>query len=113
MSWRTVVIAQRAKLDLKLGYLVVRAEEATNKINIDEISALIIENTAVSITGCLLSELVERKVKVIFCDNKRNPSSELVAYYGSHDCSAKIRKQVQWTEDMKAYVWTQIVSEKN
>lgn len=112
MSWRTVVVSQRAKLDLKMGYLTVRAENVTNRINIDEISVLILENTAVSITGCLLSELVERKVKVVFCDNKRNPSSELVPYYGSHDCSAKIRKQIQWSEDTKAYVWTQIVSEK-
>ena len=27
MSWRTVIITKRAKLDLKTGYLVVRTEE--------------------------------------------------------------------------------------
>ena len=27
MSWRTVVITQRAKLDMKNGYLVVRTED--------------------------------------------------------------------------------------
>ena len=41
-----------------------------------------------------LAELTKRKVKVIFCDEKRNPSSELVGYYGSHDTSNKIRKQI-------------------
>lgn len=54
MSWRTVVISKRAKLDMKIGYLVVRSEEKTHRINLDEISVLIIENTAVSITGCLV-----------------------------------------------------------
>lgn len=42
MSWRTVVISKRAKLDMKTGYLVVRSEEETHKINLDEISVLII-----------------------------------------------------------------------
>lgn len=28
MSWRTVIVTQRAKLDLKTGYLVIRTEEA-------------------------------------------------------------------------------------
>lgn len=73
---------------------------------------LIVENTAISITGCLLAELTARKIKVVFCDEKRNPSSELVSLYGCHDCSAKIRKQMSWTEDLKGYIWTEIVSEK-
>ena len=58
MSWRTVVISSRAKLDYKLGYLVVRAEE-TKKVFLDEIAVLVIENSAVSFTGCLVSALVE------------------------------------------------------
>ena len=71
-----------------------------------------IENTAVSITGCLISELIQKKIKVIFCDEKRNPTGELISIYGSHDCSAKIRKQIEWGNDIKAYIWTEIVSEK-
>ena len=57
MSWRTVVISKRAKLDMKTGYLVVSSEEETHRINLDEISVLIIDNTAVSITGCLVTVL--------------------------------------------------------
>ena len=29
MSWRIIVISKRAKLDLQLGYMVVRSEEVT------------------------------------------------------------------------------------
>lgn len=112
MSWRTVVVAQRAKLDLKMGCMAIRTEDEIKRISIDEISVLIVENTAVSITGCLLAELTEKKVKVIFCDDKRNPMCELAPYYGSHDCSAKIRRQIKWSDDIKSYVWTMIVSEK-
>ena len=111
MSWRTIVISSSAKLDYKLDYLVVRQEEIT-KIHLSEISILLIENTAVSITAALLNELIKRKIKVIFCDEKRNPSSELVSYYGCHDSSAKIRNQIRWNDEIKELIWSEIVSEK-
>lgn len=38
MSWRVIVISKRAKLDLQLGYMVVRSEEVT-KIVLSEIFA--------------------------------------------------------------------------
>ena len=111
MSWRTIVISRRAKLDLELGYLVVRMDEI-KKIHLGEISSIIIESTAVSLTTSLLAECAKRKIKVIFCDEKRNPSSELIGYYGSHDTSNKIRKQIVWPGNVKQAVWTEIVTEK-
>ena len=111
MSWRTVVISNSAKLDYQMGYLVVRRTD-TVRIHITEIETLLIESTAVSLTAALLSELIKKKVKVIFCDEKRNPSAELVPYYGSHDTSAKVRQQIQWSQDIKTAVWTEIVQEK-
>ena len=59
MSWRTVVISSRCKLDTKMGYMVVRSDEV-NRIFLDEIAVVIIENPAVAMTGCLLSELLRR-----------------------------------------------------
>lgn len=111
MSWRVVVISKRAKLDYQLGYLVVRNESVT-KIHLGEISTVLVESTAVSITTSLLAELTKKKIKVIFCDEKRNPSSELVGYYGSHDTSSKVRNQIQWSRNSKDAVWTEIVTEK-
>ena len=65
-----------------------------------------------SLTVALLNELVKKKIKVVFCDEKRNPSSELLPYYGSHDTSAKIREQIKWSEQQKTVIWTEIVTEK-
>lgn len=111
MSWRTVIISNSSKLDYQLGYMTVRRESVT-KIHISEIHTVIIETTAVSLTAALLAELVKHKVKVIFCDEKRNPSSELIPYYGAHDTSRKVRNQIAWSQDIKTAVWTEIVSEK-
>lgn len=111
MSWRTIVVSNTAKLDYQLGFMVIRGEE-TVKIHINEIEMLIVESTAVSFTAYLMNELTKNKVKVIFCDEKRNPSSELLPYYGAHDTSAKIRHQMEWTKENKAAIWTEIVTEK-
>ena len=93
-----MVISSSAKLDYHMGYMVVRKDEEI-KIHISEISILIIESTAVSLTAALLSELTKKKIKVIFCDEKRNPSSELVSYYGAHDTSEKILKQAKHLDE--------------
>ncbi len=111
MSWRTVVISSSVKLDYQLGYMVVRGETVT-KIHLSEIHTVMVESTAVSMTAALLQELINHKVKVIFCDERRNPSAELLPYYGSHDTSRKIRTQIVWQEDIKKSVWTEIVGEK-
>lgn len=108
---RTVVISGNAKLSYQMGYLVVRRDDV-KKIHIKDIELLLIESTAVSLTVALLSELVKQKVKVVFCDEKRLPSSELMPCYGAHDTSRKIRKQVQWTGQVKQAIWTEIVKEK-
>ena len=111
MSWRVVVIDNQAKLDYKMGYLVVRGLE-TKRILIDEIAVLMIANPAVSFTGFLVEALTDKKVKVIFCDTKRNPVAELMPHHGCHDSSAKIRTQVGWNQAIKDMVWRDIVSEK-
>lgn len=111
MSWRIVVITGVAKLDLKMGFLVVR-KESTTRIHLSEIHTVMIESTAVSVTTALLSELINRKVKVIFCDEKCNPAGELLPYRGSHDTSLKVKTQIQWTELLKEQIWTEIVAEK-
>lgn len=111
MSWRTIVITKRAKLDLQLNHMVIR-NETVAKVHLSEIAVILIESTAVSITTSLLAELTKRKIKVIFCDEKRLPSSELVGYYGSHDTSLKYKKQILWNQDIKQIVWSEIVAEK-
>lgn len=112
MSWRTVVITGNAKLDYKMDYLIVRKTDNTTRVFIGEIGMLIIESTSVSLTTMLLCELTKHKVKVVFCDEKHNPQSELLSYYGSHDTSAKVRTQIGWSKQEKELIWTEIVAEK-
>ena len=94
-----------------MNYMIARSED-TKRILLDEIAVVIIENNAVSMTGCLLSELAKKKIKVILCDNERNPQVEMVSLYGTHNDSKRIREQIRWSDDNKSAVWTRIVQEK-
>ena len=111
MTWRTIVISSNSKLDLRLGYLVIRNSEI-RKVHLSEIYLLLIESTAVSMTAMLLCELTKRKIKIIFCDETHNPYGEISPYYGCHDSPAKLRNQIKWSEQSKGKVWATIVRMK-
>jgi len=111
MGFRTIVIKNRCKLSYSLNYLVYRGEE-DYKINLNEITSLIIESTAVSITTSLISELSDRKINVIFCNSKHNPEAQLIPLYNSHNSFLKIQEQISWGDNIKGSVWKRIVEEK-
>ena len=93
MGFRTVIIKNRAKLEVRLNSLIVRGEQE-KKVFLDEINTLIVQSTAVSLTASLLCELMRRNIKVIFCDEKHNPQSELLPYYGEHNTSKRYKEQI-------------------
>ena len=111
-GWRVIVVTGRSKLDLRYNSISIRRDNGTDFIHIGEVNTLILETTTISITAALMCELINQKVKVIFCDEKSNPHFELLPFYGSHDCSAKIKEQISWTDFFKESLWTIIVREK-
>lgn len=111
MGWRTVIVTDRAKLEYAMGYMVVRGQE-TKRVFLDDVQTVILETPAVAMTGVWLNECARRKIKVIFCNEKHNPASELVSYIGSGESSGRIRVQIRWEEERKAQVWQVIIREK-
>lgn len=111
MGFRTVVINSRCKLETRLNYLVVRAE-TEKKIYIHEINTLIVQNTAVSLTAALLAVLIENNVKVIFCDEKNNPQSELIPYYSAYNTPKRYKWQFSLNDTLKKKIWQVIIRKK-
>ena len=111
MGFRTVIVNSRAKLEFRLNFMIVRGENE-KRVFIDEINTLIVQSTAVSLTAALLSELIRSGVKVIFCDEKFNPCSELVPYYGAHNTSKRYKIQMQWRDETKDEIWRLIIAQK-
>lgn len=111
MSWRTVIINKHCKLSYKNGYMIVRTDKL-EMIHLSEINYIIIENGMASITSFLISELVKEKIKVIFCDEQRNPCAEIMPYYGAFNTSKKILNQTKWEDEKKDLAFQKIVEYK-
>ena len=111
MGWRTVVINKNCKLSYKNDYLIVRSEDL-KMIHLSEINTIIIENGMASITSYLINELANKKIKLIICDEKHNPSCEMMPYYGSFNTSKKIMNQVNWKKEKKDKAWQQLIKHK-
>ena len=60
----------------------------------------------------LIKRLVDENILVIFCDDKRLPTAYLMPYYGRHDSSLQLSRQISWNEDVKAEIWTTIIAQK-
>ncbi len=112
MSWRIVSISSLSKLDYKMDYLVVRNRETTTRIHISEISILLLESTAISLTAYLLRELERHKIDIVFCDEKRLPYAMLASLYGSHDTALRYREQAACTEKSCNVIWAEIIKHK-
>ena len=112
MSWRIVSVSSLAKLDYKMDYLVVRTQDSVRRVHLSEISVLLIESTAVSLTAYLLCELAKWKIDVVFCDEKRFPYGMLLPLQGSHDTSLHYKTQAAWSKEIKDLVWAEIIRAK-
>ena len=111
MGWRTVVVSKNCKLSYKNDYLIIRSEEL-KMIHLSEINMIMIENGMSSITSYLINELANRKIKLIMCDEKHNPTCEIMPYYGSFNTSKKVVNQSRWEKNKKDEVWKEIIKYK-
>ena len=111
MGWRTVVINKNCKLSYKNEYLIIRSEDL-KMIHLSEINTIIVENSMISITSYLINELANKKIKLIICDEKHNPSCEMMPYYGSFNTSKKVINQTKWKQSKKDLTWQQIIKYK-
>jgi CRISPR-associated endonuclease Cas1 subtype II len=112
MGWRTIIVNEHSKLSYQNNHLIFKSAFMTERIHLSEIDVLLLETTDITITTMLLTELTNANILVIFCDDKRLPISKLSRFYGKHDSSLQIPKQISWAEESKAIVWTEIIKQK-
>lgn len=112
MGFRTVVVNTYSKLSLQENYLVYKTPKTIEKIFLPDINTIIVETLDVVVTSALVAQVIENKIKLVFCDEKRLPAGEIVPYFGSHDTSKKVRLQAEWSDEMKGIVWAEIIKQK-
>ena len=112
MGWRTIVVNTHSKLSYKNNHLIFKDVSRTELIHLSEVDILLLETTDIVLSTMLIKRLVDENILVIFCDDKRLPTAYLMPYYGRHDSSLQLSRQIAWREDVKAQVWTTIIAQK-
>lgn len=112
MGWRVVVINTHSKISYKNNHLIYRSPKQSEMIHLSEIDILLLETTDITLTTMLLKRLVDENILILFCDDHRLPIGKLLPFYGKHDSSLQISKQINWIEEIKIDVWTSIISQK-
>ena len=112
MGWRTVIVNPHSKLSYKNNHLIFKDASRTELIHLSEVDILLLETTDIVLSTMLIKRLVDENILVIFCDDKRLPTAYLMPYYGRHDSSLQLSRQIAWNEDVKAEIWTTIIAQK-
>ncbi|MBO0475542.1 type II CRISPR-associated endonuclease Cas1 [Vagococcus sp. DIV0080] len=112
MGWRTLVVNKHSKISYKNNHLIFKSVEYYEMIHLSELDVLILETTDITMTTMLIKRLIDENVLIIFCDNKRLPIGKVLPFYARHDSSLQLSKQIAWDIDLKAKVWTEIISQK-
>ncbi|MCY7164042.1 type II CRISPR-associated endonuclease Cas1 [Streptococcus mitis] len=112
MGWRTVIVNTHSKLSYKNNHLIFKDASRTELIHLSEVDILLLETTDIVLSTMLIKRLVDENILVIFCDDKRLPTAYLMPYYGRHDSSLQLSRQITWREEDKAQVWTTIIAQK-
>lgn len=112
MAFRTIIVEGRCKLEYSLNYLVCRKDNEEKKVLLNEIKTIVVSSLQVSITTGLIAMLISQKIKVIFVDEKHNPSAELTPYQNNFYSFRKIKEQISFSNDAKDLLWKHIIKEK-
>lgn len=112
MSFRTIIIKNRSKLEYSLNYLICRKENEVIRIPLDEIRTVVIDTVEVSMTAYLLVECMKKKIKLIFTDVEHNPIGEAMPYQNNFYSYRHIKEQLAFTEESKQFLWGKIIERK-
>lgn len=111
MEFRTIFIANPAQLSLRQGQLVIRQTQEIT-VPMEDVSSLLVESHAVTISAAALQKLADYGVTVYFCDEKHMPGALLLPM-NRHCRQLKVlKKQITMTKPVQKRLWQSIVTAK-
>lgn len=111
---RIVDITSRgASIRLALNAIQVYENDALiARIPTRDIEALLLSETAISISGAVISALSEAGVLVIFCDPRHRPISIVQPLVSKNNQAQILIRQLNISMPIKKRLWQQLISEK-
>ena len=83
-----------------------------NKISLNDISAIVIENCHCKISAILQLRLVENNIPIIICNEKHQPEIHSLGLFNHFQVTLRINEQIEWSKKKKENLWFKIVENK-
>lgn len=112
MAFRIVFLENEHVMRIKLDNLVIERLEGDVWIPLSDISMLVVDNMATTLTTRMLSALAENNIGLVICDAKHHP----IGFYSSYDTHSRISKhigaQILGSAEFYNELWRLIVCSK-
>jgi CRISPR-associated protein Cas1 len=112
MGYRQVIIKKSEKMHFKDNQLIIKKNDTTSKVPLEDINYILIEDQTTVITTRLLAELGKNAISLIICDEKFNPTSIMYPYNYHFKQLDVFSKQIEIDEDINKEFWNLIVKKK-
>lgn len=111
--FRTVYVSAGESITVVDNWLLIKNKQGdNNRIPIDDIYTLLLENIHTRVSVYALQYLSKRGVNVICCDEKYMPACTVMPFIEHYRPYGVIKKQLALTMEFKALIWQRIVKAK-
>ena len=111
--WRGIVIDKGVDLSYDNGCLKVTDKEGEARtVPLYNVRTVMISSTQARLTAYLVNELNRRGISLVFCDERRRPTGEIVGYAVHHASPGRLRDQLRWKKAVRLDVWGEILRQK-
>lgn len=108
-------ITKADDLSISNNQLVIIDEDNNdekNKISLNDISAIVIENCHCKISAILQLRLVENNIPIIICNEKHQPEIHSLGLFNHFQITLRINEQIEWEKWKKEKLWSKIIEQK-
>lgn len=112
MGYRQVLIKKSDRMKLKNNNLVISNNNKENKIPLEDINFIILEDNRTIISARLLSELGKHFISLIICDEKFEPSTIMYSYNNHYKQLETLNLQLSLNDILRVKLWKDIVKRK-
>ncbi len=112
-AWRTILVSKPCRLSMKNRQLVYEPKgESTITVPLEDITVIVLENNASSLSSALLSHIAESNIALFTCDNYHMPNGLFTPFHQHSRLSQIAHIQVEMKLPLKKQIWQKIITQK-
>ena len=112
MAWRTLHLANPARLSLAHHQLAIHQEGGETCLPLEDIAAIILDTPQATLTSALLSACMASGVAILVTDQRHHPSGLVLPFHQHHKQSEIAASQIALTPSTANRLWRQLVQAK-